>query len=123
MDLNQFIKDNRKSFPKYFKAKEIKKYHKKGQLYTIDFIGTMVGFYVMEEEKMKNLYIIKSLRSNSNMLLEQVFKDIKSMVDYCTIAVNERSSKVRKLALRNDFVPTDTWVQGKYHKLRLYAWS
>lgn len=123
MNLNQFIIDNRKSFPKYFKARELKKYNEKGQLFPIYFIGKMVGFYVLEEEKMKSLFIEKFMRSNSSQLLEQVFNDIKTKVSYCTTAVNERSPRVKRMVLKNGFVPTDRYVQGKTHRLRLYEWS
>ena len=47
--LDLFIKENRKSFPKYFKVRELRKYNKNGQLYQIYFLTSLVGFYVLEE--------------------------------------------------------------------------
>jgi hypothetical protein len=121
--LDLFIKENRKSFPKYFKVRELRKYNKNGQLYQIYFLTSLVGFYVLEEEKMKSLFIKKDYRTFSKEILADIFKHIKSTVDYCTLAVNEMSPRVKRLAIKNGFVATDKYVKGKTHKLRVYEWS
>ena len=122
-ELSQFIIDNRKAFPPYFKAKEIKKYHAQGQLYKLEWLFSMVGFYVIDGTQLKSLFIKKEYRTNSSLFIGQMFKQAKKNLDYCTMAVNERSPRIVRLALENGFVATDNYVQGKTHKLRLYLWS
>jgi len=122
-ELSSFIVENRKSFPKYFKAKEIKKYHKENKLYKIMWVETMVGFYVVDGTQIKNLFIKKEYRRHSKLFLKEMFDNIKNKLDYATLAVNENSFKVKKLAIKNGFIATDNYVKGKTHRLRIYSWS
>lgn len=119
----EFLKANRKSYPKYFRMKELKKYLENGQLHEITRYKKVVGFYVLEDEKFKSLYINKNYRQYSRNLIKKMFKNLKQKCELLTIAVNNRSKKVRNLAIRNGFKPTNKIVNGKTHLLEVYEWK
>lgn len=121
--LSQFIKENRKSFPNYFRAKELKNHHKKKELYYLYFENVVVGFYVLEKEKFKSLFIKKEYRKYSSQILKEMFTKIKNENKLLTIAINPNSSRMKRLAIKNNFVETKKIVQGKTHRLVIYKWK
>lgn len=121
--LSQFIKENRKSFPNYFRAKELKNHHKKKELYYLYFENVVVGFYVLEKEKFKSLFIKKDYRKYSSQILKEMFTKIKNENKLLTIAINPNSSRMKRLAIKNNFVETKKIVQGKTHRLVIYKWK
>lgn len=121
--LSQFIKENRKSFPNYFRAKELKSHHKKKELYYLYFENVVVGFYVLEKEKFKSLFIKKDYRKYSSQILKEMFTKIKNENKLLTIAINPNSSRMKRLAIKNNFVETKKIVQGKTHRLVIYKWK
>lgn len=119
----QFIQENKKSFPKYFRIKELKNYYNNHQLYPIWYNMKVVGFFVLEGTMFKSLYINKDYRPMSKDLLQKVFEYSKAVRKELTIAVNERSKRVMKLCERNGFEKTETMVRGKTHELAVYKWT
>ena len=120
--LNDFLKKNKKSFPKYFRITELKNHYKNNQLHFLYFEQEICGFYVLENEKFKNLYINKNYRAFSKQILKNMFTELKEKNNLLTIAVNNNSNKIKNLALKNDFAPTGLVVQGKTHLLEIYKW-
>jgi len=121
--LNEFLKENRKSFPNYFRIGELKNYYNNNQLHLLNYKNEMVGFYVLENEKFKSLFIKKEYRKYSKEILKNMFSKLKEKNNLLTIAVNNRSKRVKNLALKNGFLPSGEIVQGKTHLLEIYEWK
>lgn len=115
-----FISENKKHYPKYFKIKELKNYYLKNELHPLKRYNKIIGFYVLENEKFKSLYIKKDYRTHSKNIIKKMFKELKSKNKILTIAVNNKSKKVKNLALKNGFNPTNQIVKGKTHYLEIY---
>lgn len=120
--LHRFIQKNRKSFPAYFRTKELKRYYLDGKLHFLQKDNEIIGFYVLDGEMFKSLFISKENRQNSSDILKSLFEKIKGENNLLTIAVNNNSKRVKKLCERNGFEPTKKFVKGKTHNLEIYAW-
>ena len=121
--LNEFLKENKKSFPNYFRISELKNYYNNNQLHLLIYKNEIVGFYVLENEKFKNLFIKKDYRKYSREILKNMFTELKEKNYFLTIAVNNKSKRVKRLALKNGFLPSGKTVQGKTHLLEIYEWK
>lgn len=120
---NEFLKENKKSFPNYFRIKELKNYYNNNQLHLLTYNNKIIGFYVLEIEKFKSLFINKDYRIYSREILKNMFTELKEKNCLLTIAVNNKSKRVKNLALKNNFLPTGKMVQGKTHLLEIYEWK
>ena len=93
--------------PSFMRKKELKQYELNGK----------VGFYVLDGEKFKNLFIAPEFRRNG--LATQVIK--KHIPDGITICTTKRSCSIKKLIIRLGFKPTGKIVDGKQSKLEVWA--
>lgn len=118
--INSFFTRERKSFPQYFKIKELKEQHKLGNLYIL-IEYDILGFYVLENEKFKNLYITKDKRKSG--FVEYLIKKIKYENNLITIAINEKSRRMKKFVKKYGFAPTNKTVQGKITQLTIYKYE
>lgn len=119
--LNKFFREERKSFPKYFKMKELRAQYEKGNLYLIISDKGIFAFYVLEGEKFKNLYIPKVFRKTR--VIEMVVEYLQKNNKILTIAINENSRRMKKFCKKYNFFPTDKVVQGKESKLTIYKYE
>lgn len=119
--LHIFLKENRKSFPNYFRIGEIKRYNKQGKLHILYLNKQAVGFYVLDGCQFKNLFIKKEYRKQG--LVGMLMAMLQINHDYLTIAVNENSSRMVKFCKKYGFRKTDKQVQGKTYKLKIYEYK
>ena len=119
-ELHNFLKENRKSFPNYFRVGELKNYHKNGQLKTIAHDKKTVGFYVLENEKLKSLFLLKNYRKMG--IVEKTIKSLLKKENYITIAINKKSVRMIKFANKYNFKETEKEVKGKTYNLTVYEY-
>lgn len=124
-ELHEFIQVNRKNFPRYFKTKELKKFYNNNELFKIYDFGKMIGFYVLSGSQFRSVFIDKTVNETTRReRLNQVFNQLQKEHKYITIAVNNRSLRVKKFALRYNFKDTQKVVIGKDNlSLNIYEWA
>ena len=73
---------------------ELLKYLGEKKLFGVESNGNILGFFVLDEEKFKSLYISPHFRSNSSLILPEIFKMAKRMSKgYLTVAADPKKSK------------------------------
>lgn len=117
--INSFFTRERKSFPSYFKIRELQAQYEEGNLYVI-IQGDIYGFYVLENEKFKNLYITKEKRKSG--IIEYIMQVVKYENNLITIAINEKSRRMKKFVKKYGFVSTEKTVRGKESELMIYEY-
>ena len=119
--LNSFFRRERKRFPSYFKIKELREQYEKGNLYLVVEGGSVYGFYVLEGEKLKNLYVDKDHRKTG--VVDYIVEYVKYYNKLITVAINEKSRRMKKFVKKYGFVCTDRVVQGKESELVIYRYK
>lgn len=119
-ELNNFIKENRKSFPNYFRVKELKEYYNNEKLKMITLNHKTVGFYVLDGSQLKSLFITKDHRKTG--LIDMVMLVIQQSQPYLTLALNKNSSRMMKFAKKFGFNETKRNVKGKTYNLTIFEY-
>ena len=102
--------------PSFMRKKELKKYELDGKLHYIYFNSKQVGFYVLDGEKFKNLFIEPEYRRHG--LATKTI--VKHMADGITICVTRRMCNIKKLIIKLGFQFTGQIVDGKQSKLEIW---
>jgi hypothetical protein len=123
-EIDKFILGEEKNFPPFMMAEELKKYNHEGKLHPIIFSDQLVGFFVLDKEKFKSLYVCPEAREWSSEIIPGVYQYIKILSNgYLTIAADPNNPKTIKNASRNGFVCTGRKVQGKDRELEIWEWK
>ena len=119
----EFISKYKNQFPVFMLEGELLKYEEEGKLHEIIFSDEIVGFFVLDEEKMKSLFIAEECREYSSIILPGVYQFAKILSKgYLTIAADPNNPRTAKHASLNGFKKTDRTVQGKDRLLEIWEW-
>lgn len=101
--------------PYYFSRKVLKDYYNKGQLYSYKW-----GFYVMEDNKLKSLFIYPNYRGQG--LASKVIATLVNNNRNITIAQPlRRLTPIKKIIMKLGFKPSGVIVQGRKSKLEIWG--
>lgn len=103
-------------YPKYFKVRELLRYNDEGKLIPLFVATEIIGFYVLDGDKLKNVYISEEYRGQG--YAKQVFS--KFVGSGVTVATVSRKCPVRHMVELFGGIEVGT-VMGKYSDLTLYA--
>ena len=121
--ISEFISKYKNQFPTFILESELLKYEEEGKLHEIIFSNEVIGFFVLDEEKMKSLFIAEEYREYSSIILPGVYQFAKILSKgYLTIAADPNNPRTAKHALLNGFKKTDRTVQGKDRLLEIWEW-
>lgn len=118
--INSFFSKERKSFPSYFKIKELREHYKNNNLYVV-IEGDIFAIFVIDKEKFKNLYVKKEKRGKG--VTEYIIQWIKYKNKLITIAINQKSRRMKRFAKKYGFKETTKEVQGKESLLTIYEYE
>ena len=122
-NLEEFLDVYKNQLPPFMVDVELLNYEKEGKLHEIVEDGEMIGFFVVDEEKMKSLFVREESRYLTPEILPGVYQFAKILSPgWLTIAADPNNPRTAKHALLNGFVKTDRTVQGKDRLLEIWEW-
>ena len=122
--LKKFIKDEASNYPPFMLVEELLKYLDEKKLHGVEFNGSIMGFFVLDEEKFKSLYITPIFRSSTNLTLPAIYNQVKRMSNgYLTVAADPNNPRTIKHMKLNGFKNTKRKVQGKDRELEVWEWK
>ena len=107
----------KKQLPSFMRMRELKAYEQKGQLHYIIENNVCKGFYVLDNEKFKCLFVEPQYRGNG--IATTIIKNIINTQNI-TIAVTKRNCGIKKIIINLGFQNTNIIVQGKQSLLEIW---
>lgn len=107
----------KEKLPSFMRKKYLKEMIQDNKLHHIYYENKVVGFYVLDEEKFKCLYVRPDYRGLglSTRIIENIIQ--KQQI---TICVTRKSCAIKKLIKRLKFTPMNKIVEGKNSPLEIW---
>lgn len=108
---------NNFKLPSFMRKRELKLYKQKGLLHYILYNDEIAGFYVLDGEMFKNLFIALDYRKLG--LATQIIRELASK-QHITICTTRRMCGIKRIIIKLGFVYTGQEVQGKQSILQIW---
>jgi len=121
--LDEFLRTYRFQIPTFMVDAELLNYEKEEKLHKIIEDDEMIGFFVVDVEKMKAIFVREESRDHTSEILPLVYQFAKILSPgFLTIAADPKNPRTAKHAALNGFTKTDRTVQGKECVLEIWEW-